>query len=66
MHYKFKALAILMMISLGILAQHDEYVAKEFLNDKGDTLLYRQLSPETVVQNKKYPLVLFLHGAGER
>ena len=63
---KFILLAILMMISLGILAQHDDYVAKEFLNDKGDTLLYRQLSPETVVQNKKYPLVLFLHGAGER
>lgn len=30
-----------------------------------DTLLYRQLYPDNV-QGKKYPLVIFLHGAGER
>jgi predicted peptidase len=33
--------------------------------DKGDTLLYRQLFPDydTI---RKYPLVIFLHGSGER
>lgn len=33
--------------------------------DGTDTLLYRQLFPDNA-QMKKYPLVIFLHGAGER
>lgn len=31
-----------------------------------DTLPYRLLHPETIDPEKKYPLVLFLHGSGER
>ncbi|WP_237390628.1 carboxylesterase family protein [Fulvivirga sediminis] len=31
-----------------------------------DTLLYRILWPEDFDENEEYPLVLFLHGAGER
>lgn len=31
-----------------------------------DTLLYRYLTPSVVESGKKYPLVLFLHGSGER
>jgi predicted peptidase len=34
--------------------------------EKGDTLPYRILFPENYDRTKKYPLVLFLHGAGER
>lgn len=34
-------------------------------NDKGDTLLYRQLYPDADTF-RKYPLVIFLHGSGER
>lgn len=33
--------------------------------DQGEHLLYRQYSPE-VEEGKKYPLVIFLHGYGER
>ncbi|HUI32375.1 MAG TPA: hypothetical protein VLY84_02070, partial [Dysgonamonadaceae bacterium] len=55
-----------MTITMGVLAQHDDYLKKEFIDLNGDTLLYRQLSPETIAENKTYPLVLFLHGAGER
>lgn len=29
-------------------------------------MLYRQLEPQIIEANRKYPLVLFLHGAGER
>lgn len=32
----------------------------------GRTLLYRMMSPAGIESGKKYPLVLFLHGAGER
>jgi len=33
--------------------------------DKGDTLKYRQLYPDAD-NFRKYPLVIFLHGSGER
>lgn len=36
------------------------------LADGEDTLLYRMLLPADFMKNKAYPLVLFLHGAGER
>jgi predicted peptidase len=38
---------------------------KTFTNDAG-SLPYRLLKPEAPEADKKYPLVLFLHGAGER
>ena len=34
-------------------------------NDKGDSLLYRQLFPDADTL-RRYPLVIFLHGSGER
>lgn len=37
-----------------------------FISSRGDTLLYRLLRPESEQKGEKYPLVLFLHGAGER
>lgn len=37
-----------------------------YLDGNGDTLHYRILYPEKYNPKKKYPLVLFLHGAGER
>lgn len=43
-----------------------EYERHVFVSSKGDSLLYRLLRPETVKPGKKYPLILFLHGAGER
>lgn len=42
------------------------FAAKEYVNESGDTLLYRLLQPETVKAGRRYPLVLFLHGSGER
>lgn len=38
---------------------------EQFVGEKGDTLLYRQLYPDASAL-RKYPLVIFLHGAGER
>ena len=44
----------------------DVYQKKEFVLSEGKVLPYRILYPENYDKNKKYPLILFLHGAGER
>ena len=43
-----------------------EFEAKTFVVSNKDTLNYRELLPDNYNPQKKYPLVLFLHGAGER
>lgn len=43
----------------------NDYLAGEFYYGQ-DTLRYRYMEPIAVEKGKSYPLVLFLHGAGER
>ncbi|MDP3849358.1 MAG: PHB depolymerase family esterase [Luteolibacter sp.] len=43
----------------------DDYAAETFAGTNG-ALPYRFLSPATIQPETKYPLVIFLHGAGER
>ena len=43
-----------------------EYEAGKYENAKGESLSYRFLKPEKIQSGKTYPLVLLLHGAGER
>ncbi|WBU90617.1 alpha/beta hydrolase-fold protein [Cellulophaga omnivescoria] len=47
-------------------AQHTEAYQKKHFIQNTDTLLYRILYPQNFDENKKYPVLLFLHGAGER
>jgi predicted peptidase len=42
-----------------------QYQKKEFVRD-GKTLSYRILYPKAYQKDKKYPLLMFLHGSGER
>ncbi len=42
------------------------YEARTFTGADGKTLGYRLLKPKNYDAAKKYPLVIFLHGAGER
>ncbi|MBV9987532.1 MAG: prolyl oligopeptidase family serine peptidase [Chitinophagaceae bacterium] len=61
-----KTIAIL-LLSLTVTlatAQSSRFAPQKFISKKGDTLLYRQLSDYNNLQ--KYPLVIFLHGSGER
>ena len=54
------------LLPISILAQWEqEYEYQNFIQEK-DTLPYRILYPENFSQDSNYPLVLFLHGAGER
>lgn len=43
-----------------------QYEKREFRTADGNTLPYRLLFPKNYEKSKKYPLILFLHGAGER
>lgn len=47
-------------------AQYQAYEARTYVSADGDSLLYRRLTPQTLLSGETYPLVLFLHGAGER
>ena len=69
-----KSLVLLSLLSLALPLSAQEgtalfeersvvYTGGEYENE---TFNYRLLKPETVEEGKKYPLVLFLHGAGER
>jgi predicted peptidase len=60
-------LLILLMIPLSSKAQTSlEAYEKEVFVKGRDSLPYRILYPQNFDKNQKYPLVLFLHGAGER
>jgi predicted peptidase len=45
---------------------HDRFEARTFTDADGVKLLYRLLKPKDYDSAKQYPLVVFLHGAGER
>lgn len=58
-------LAVLTILAPGAGAQ-TSYQSRIFTNSQGQTMPYRILSPANYQPDKKYPLVLFFHGAGER
>src|SRR5689334_9059088 len=66
-----RALA-LVVFSAALLAQPargadlKDFEAREYKDADGNVLLYRIFEPKDYDPAKKYPLVLFLHGAGER
>lgn len=49
----------------GLAQDYPEFSNDSFLSTN-DTLPYRLLTPETITPGKTYPLVIFLHGSGER
>ena len=50
----------------GTVYGQNEFEKKVYITASGDSLNYRLLRPEIEQEGEKYPLVLFLHGAGER
>ena len=60
------AVPVLLRSTAASAAWQDNYEAKSYQNADGQTLLYRLLKPQQIEPGKRYPLVLFLHGIGER
>lgn len=60
---------LLMLSCFGFLfsgySQSSLFSHEQFIGTKGDTLKYRQLFPDAN-NMRKFPLVIFLHGSGER
>ena len=63
---KLILLLSVLLFSLEFVVAQDEYERSVFVSSSGDSLNYRLLEPEVMQAGEKYPLVLFLHGAGER
>ncbi len=58
--------SILLLLPLSLRAQtKDDFKREQFISEN-DTLNYRILFPDNFSENEKYPVVLVLHGAGER
>lgn len=66
MKLKFIFIAIIICVSSLAEAQDKSLFKKEMYVSGNDTLPYRILLPLNYDASKKYPLILFLHGAGER
>lgn len=63
---RFICSIITLLIVITATAQDMSQFEKKQFVDGGNTLQYRLLYPTQYDVNKKYPLILFLHGAGER
>ncbi|ULC60482.1 prolyl oligopeptidase family serine peptidase [Flaviramulus sp. BrNp1-15] len=64
---KFNLIVVLVTLCCitNLHAQSSLFSYEQYVNTKGDTLKYRQLVSD-YAKDTKYPLVIFLHGSGER
>ncbi|WP_053978190.1 carboxylesterase family protein [Mangrovimonas xylaniphaga] len=55
-----------LLLSAGSIIAQQEFYQKQLFIHGNDTLKYRIMYPKDFSESKQYPLLLFLHGAGER
>ncbi|HDR05096.1 MAG TPA: phospholipase [Candidatus Marinimicrobia bacterium] len=61
-----RIIGITALIILSACQIRNPYLKREYVNSEGDTLRYRLLKPHKLKKSQSYPLVIFLHGSGER
>jgi predicted peptidase len=61
----FTSFLFLLSLQFSFAQTSSRFSKEKYVSEKGDTLLYRQLFPDADTM-RKYPLVIFLHGSGER
>ncbi|EKF56450.1 hypothetical protein I215_02968 [Galbibacter marinus] len=66
MNYKNNWLSCLLVLLPMLIFSQEQLYKEASLVRQNDTLNYRILLPENFSENQTYPLLLFLHGAGER
>ena len=54
---------LFMSVSQSLVAQSSHFSKNQYVNDKGDTLLYRLLYPDSDTL-RKYPLIIFFARIG--
>jgi predicted peptidase len=65
LRYRFLLCSLIGFVAFAALAA-DDFEAREYKDAAGKVLPYRLLKPLNYDAQKKYPLVFFMHGAGER
>ncbi|CAH8284023.1 phospholipase/carboxylesterase [Mariniflexile fucanivorans] len=63
---KYTFAVFLLTISNVLIAQDGVLYSKEYFIQQSDTLPYRLMMPKNFDKTKQYPVVLFLHGSGQR
>lgn len=65
---KYISIVIFLLFLTSTVSAGDKltFLKKQFTTQNGYKLNYRVLYPKNYVPGKKYPVILFLHGAGER
>ncbi|MBC7865897.1 MAG: phospholipase, partial [Gloeobacteraceae cyanobacterium ES-bin-316] len=66
MRKRFLLAFISLFFAFALTAQTNSAYEKHWLVQGNDSLPYRLLLPENYDASKKYPLIFFMHGAGER
>ena len=63
---KITSLILALVAGIIISNAQNAYEYKTFTSSNGQSINYRQLTPSKSNKNRKYPLIIFLHGLGER
>lgn len=63
---KTKLLFFLIFFMIKSFSQTNIFEKFNFIGTDGDTLLYRLAKPDNLDKHTLYPLIIFLHGSGER
>jgi predicted peptidase len=66
MNKYFSFIIVMLVYCLNANAQDNAVYHKKWMVQNGDTLPYRVLMPLNYDSTKEYPVIFFLHGAGER